>query len=377
MKKTQKQIIVFVGGETAGPVLPLLALAKEWVKQDSSIVPVFIDRRKSVAARVIPKAGFRFYATSAGKLRRYWSVKNLLSPFLILLGIIRALILFQSLRPVVVIGAGGYVQVPVIIAAWILRIPRLIHQQDIVPSFSNRLISLLANKITVTFEKSLKDFAQGTGLEKKFGQSTKIFWTGNPCDFDPVFINSQTAKEEACKLFKLETDMPTVLVMGGGSGARALNQIIQRNLPELTNVAQIIHSSGPGKMLHPALSDAKIHDRYRQYEFIDRMDLAYAAADLVITRAGLYTITALSKLGMPSIVIPMPDSHQEANAKFLYETGSAVVIDQADLNQNSLAVIVRKIFFDAKLQKNLHDNIQRILPDNAASRMIAVIKTLY
>ncbi len=376
MSKSTRQIVVFTGGETAGPILPLLALAKEWVKSDKNIVPVFLDKRKSVAARVIPKAGFKFYTMSAGKMRRYWTIKNVFSPFLILLGIVRSIFLFVTLKPVIVIGAGGYVQVPVIIAAWILRIPRVIHQQDIIPSFSNRAISLLADRITVTFEKSLKDFAQGTGLEKKFGENTKIFWTGNPCDFDKDFINSKSAKDEALQLFKLEKDFPTVLVIGGGSGARGLNQIVQHNLSELTKIAQIIHSSGPGKLLHPAAGEARIHDRYHQYEFIDRMDLAYAAADLVITRAGLYTITTLSKLGLPSIVVPMPASHQEANAQFLYETGSAVVADQSDLTGEALTALVKKVFFDGKLQKNLQANIQKILPDDASARMLTVIKPL-
>ena len=214
MKQTKKRVVAFVGGETAGPIIPLIAVGEEWVKADSTITPIFIDKRKSVAAHVVPRAGFKFHSMSAGKLRRYWSFRNLFSPVLILVGIVRSILLFASYRPAVVVGAGGYVQVPVMIAAWILRIPRLIHQQDIVPTFSNRLIAIIASKITVTFEKSLKDFSQGTGFEKKVGTNSKIYWTGNPSRLDKNFVDSSQAKKEAMDVFNLQDDYPVIFVLG-------------------------------------------------------------------------------------------------------------------------------------------------------------------
>ncbi len=138
--------------------MPLLALAKAWVNQKAEIEPVFFDKRISVGSHVVPLNGFKFYSVPAGKLRRYWTWRNSLTPFLIIGGIFKSLWLLYQLKPVVVIGAGGYVQVPVIISAWILGIPKVIHQQDIVPTFSNKLVSPLVNRITTTFEKSLKVF---------------------------------------------------------------------------------------------------------------------------------------------------------------------------------------------------------------------------
>ncbi len=370
MKKTN---IIFVGGETAGPIMPLLALAQAWIEKDPSINPIFLDIPDSVAAHIIPKASFTFQTMTAGKLRRYWSWNNLLSPLLILIGLVRSLFLFAKLRPKLVVGAGGYVQVPVILAAWIMRIPRAIHQQDIIPSFSNRSVSLLANRITVTFEKSLKDFSQGSGFEKDFGEDTKIYWTGNPSHLDDRFVLSEQAKAEAQKLFCLDKKWPTILILGGGSGAAGLNDVVRENLPDLLKTAQVIHSAGVGKMVHPSTTLSERQERYHQYEFIDRMDLAYAVADIVISRAGVGTLTELSKLGIPSLVIPMPNSHQEWNAKYLYDTDAAIIVDQSDLSAEMLGKMVRKIFFDAKLQKELSDNIMKIMPRNATEQMLQVL----
>lgn len=371
-----KKIVIFAGGETAGPIMPLLAIAKAWQERDSSITPVFFDRKVSVAAHLVPQRGFQFKTMTAGKLRRYWSFRNLLSPILILIGIIRSLILLSQLKPILVMGAGGYVQVPTIIAAWILRIPRIIHQQDVVPTFSNKVVALIANRVTTVFEKSVKDFSQGTGLEKNFAQTNKIFWTGSPCEWDKQYLQTAEARAEAIKLFKLDSDWPTVLVVGGGSGAKGLNQVVMHNLPELLKSVQVIHATGAGKQVKPPINLPEVHDRYHQYEFINRIDLAYSIADIVIARAGIGHITDLAFLSKVSIIVPMPNSHQEANAHFLYDNQAAVVIDQMDITQEMLGKIVRKILFDAKLQQTLRKNISQTIPTDSIERMFKVINSL-
>lgn len=376
MSKTKSKIIILAGGETAGPIMPLLAVAKIWKAEDPSIHPIFLDTKYSVAAHMVPRRGFEFRSMTAGKIRRYWSYKNFFSPFLIFIGIIRSLLLLASLRPILIIGAGGYVQVPVIIAAWILRIPRLIHQQDIVPSFSNRAVAVLANKITTTFEKSAKDFPQGTGFEKNYEDESKVYWIGNPCELDKTYLQSQAARDEAIKLFKLDPDWPTVLVLGGGSGAQGLNQVIAHSLPELLKTAQVIHATGIGKKVKIPKSNPKIHDRYHQYEFIDRMDLAYAISSVVITRAGIGSLTDLSVMAKPTIIVPMPSSHQESNAHFMFNAGAAIVLDQTELTPEHLGRMVKKIFFDAQLQQDLQKNISQVFPANANEKVMEIIYTL-
>lgn len=376
MKANDKNLCaVFVGGETAGPVMPLLALADAWVKTNPDLKPVFLDSRRSVGARIVPSHGYTFKSIVAGKFRRYWSIKNFFSPFLTLFGLLQALITLVRLRPVVVIGAGGYVQVPVIIAAWLLHIPRLIHQQDIIPSFSNRISTPFANKITTTFEKSVKDFPQGLGFAKSYSHYTKVVWTGNPTslNFESVTLEK---KQRAHKLFNLEPDWPTVLVIGGGSGARGLNTAVNHSLPELLKIAQVIHSTGVGKRVRPNVDIAHGHDRYHQYEFIDQVDQAYLAADVVICRAGIGTITALSALSKLSIVVPMPDSHQEWNARYLYDHQAAIILDESDITPDTLAKTVRKILFDVNLQKEMQKNIHAIMPNNGTENILEIIHEL-
>lgn len=373
-KKQKKEYALFVGGETAGPVMPLIAIANAWKLEQPNLEPVFLDVRRSVASRIVPKHGFMFKTMNSGKFRRYWSIKNFFSPALILIGVIRSIFLIFSFRPIIVLSAGGYVQVPVIIAAWILRVPRIIHQQDLMPTFSNKIVAPLATKITTTFEKSTKDFYQGSGFDKNFGKHSKIIWTGNPCAIpETERLQTKENKIVAQKLFNLDPEWPTVLVYGGGSGAVGLNQVLHHNLPELLKVAQVIHSAGKGKRLKPTFDSPQFHDRYHQFEFIDQMDKAYAAADIVISRAGIGTITELSVLGKIAIIVPMPNSHQEINAQYLYDKDAAIIVDQSDITPELLAKFVKKILFDLELQKTLVANIKAIMPANATKRILKII----
>lgn len=369
-KTVNSKYVIFACGESAGPVLPLLTVAKLWCLQDPSLKPVFIDVRKSVASRIIPKHGYVFKSIITGKLRRYWTVKNVLTPFKLLFGFIQSLFILIRLKPIVVVGAGGYVQLPVVLAAWLLRIPRIVHQQDITPTLANKLCAPFSNKITVSFEKSLKDFSQGLGFSKNYAKYHKVEWTGNPCDAE------NKPKEEAQKLFKLDPSWPTVLLIGGGSGANALNHALMHNLPELLKVAQVIHSTGVGKRVQPPIDLPAVHDRYHQYEFIEHISEALSVADIVITRAGMYTITSLAKLSKLSIIVPMPNSHQELNALYVYERNAAVVIDQTDITPETFARLVRKLLFDVHLQKQLRTNIHAIMPQHAAENMLKVILEL-
>ncbi len=362
----KSKYVVFAGGETAGPLMPLLAVAQKWQEEDPHIKPVFVDVARSVAAEVVPDYKFVFHSITTGKLRRYWSLRTVLMPFLILIGFVQSLLLLRKYRPQIVIGAGGYVQVPVILAAWFLGIPRLIHQQDVMVTLANRIMSPIATKITTTFESSLRDFLQGSGFNKDYSKLKKVIWVGNP-GLDRI---SKANKQQAIKQFGLSDKWPTLLVVGGGSGAVGLNDKIIQGLPMLTKVVQIIHSTGRGKK---QLAEAV---RYHPYEFIDRMDLAYAVADVVIARAGIGTLTELAELKKASIIIPMPGSHQEANAELVYRAKAGLVLDQRELDPETLAKVVRKVLLDASLHHQLQQNISRLLPHNASSKMLKVIQDI-
>ncbi len=148
--------------------------------------------------------------------------------------------------------------------------------------------------------------------------------------------------------------------MGGGSGAAGINSLIYEALPELCRTVQIIHSTGRGK--HKDIT----HNRYHAFEFVNRTDLAYAAADLVIARAGIATLTELSNLGKAGIIIPMPGSHQEANAVLLYKRKASIILDQRETSAAYLVSVIRRLLFDLPTQELLRKNIQKIMPHNSA-----------
>lgn len=362
--------IFFVGGETAGPLMPLMAVAEMWKAEDSTINPIFLDKKKSVAINIVPQKGYAFINFDSGKLRRYWSWWYVALPFQMLYSFIRSFLLLRKFKPQIVVGAGGYLQIPVIIMAWFLNIPTLIHQQDITPTLSNKICAPFVRKITVTFEKSLKDFPQTSGIKYDFKENTKTVWTGNPSNI------SQQSTQEAISYFKLLKDWPTILILGGGSGAQGLNLVIEHNLASLLKSFQIIHSTGRGKKFNPTEILESDLMRYHQFEFINRMDLAYSIADIVVARAGIGTITELSKLGKASIIIPMPDSHQENNALYLFQKKSSVVLDQNDITSGTLSKVLKKILFDSEQKQSLETNIKNIMPSDATKQVLIQIKNL-
>ena len=253
-------------------------------------------------------------------------------------------------------------QVPLVWAAWLLKIPVVLHQQDLLPSLANSLCQFAAKKITVSFESSQRDFASSLGLFYKKNAS-KIILTGNPFRQHLKEVN----REEAQKFFKLKSDLPTLLVLGGGTGAAWLNNLILDSLPQLSKTVQILHSTGVGKF-----SKHKFKNYY-PYEFISDMGKAYSVADIVLCRAGLSTITELSNLSKVSIIVPMPDSHQEVNAFFLHQHGAAIIAEQEKLDKEILISIIRRLIFEPEVQLALKKNISALMPKNAAEKIAEVI----
>ncbi len=354
---------MLAGGLSGGPVTPLIAISQEWQKHDEHIMPVLVDLKKSASAIFAKDRKIQFHSIITGKLRRYWAWQNFFAPILLLIGLIQSILLLKKYKPIAVLGAGGFVQIPLIIAAWILRIPRFIHQQDVKPTLSNQICSMFANLVTTTFEFSIRDFLQGTGLGHKYITTDKVIWTGNPM----VIPETKTTKKEALEEFKLHEKLPVLLVMGGGTGSQALNTLIIQSLPELTKVVQVIHSTGRDK------HEQRSHDNYRSYSFIENTDAAYKAADIVVSRAGIATLTELAMHKKASIIVPMPDSHQEYNAGLLYQTKSAIVLDQTELTVELLIKTIRKILFDVDFQKQMTDNFQLLFPPHAANKIYKLI----
>ncbi|MDB4940105.1 MAG: murG [Candidatus Doudnabacteria bacterium] len=364
--------ILLTGGGSGGPVMPLIAVQQKINSEFPETEFLFIGTKNGPESEMVAKYHLPFVAISAGKWRRYFTIKNLLTPFQVFNGFVKATSIIKTFQPDVIFAAGGFVSVPVILAGWLLRKKIVIHQQDVQPSLTNQLVAPLATKITVTFESSLKDFRISSGffltpVNSKTGNE-KIIWTGNPVREE--LLHPKKDLKEMKKDFNIDDNQLVILFLGGGTGAAALNQILFEALPELVKFSHIIHSTGKGKGI-----DFK-NPGYHPYELISNMNEAYAVADIVISRAGLSTITELIALKKVSIIIPMPNSHQESNATILNINDAAICFDQDKLNAETLISIIRKIMYDAQWQKQLKDNLQKIMPIDATARISKIILSL-
>lgn len=318
---------------------------------------LWLGTKFGLEREMVGKAGINFEAVSGGKWRRYFSFKNLADIAKIKIGFFQALFIMLKWRPNLVMSAGSFISVPIVWAAWILRVPALIHQQDIQPGLANKLMAPFAKIITVAFESSLKDYGK------------KAVWIGNPVR------RSLGAPISKSQFSNIDSNLPIILIVGGGTGAMAINKLVEESLNELTKFCQIIHITGKNKSnrnLAPRVAG------YESYEFLDadKMASALKAADLVVTRAGLGILSELSYLGKPSIIIPMPDSHQEANAEYFKNKKAAIVIGQKYLTAESFAQMIKDLLSDETMRFRLSANMRNAMKPGADRDMVNIIKNL-
>lgn len=350
--------IMMAGGGTAGSVSPLIAIYEKIKSISPEAEFIFIGTKNGIPENEMLRGyAMDIVAIYGGKFRRYFDLRNISDIFLTLIGFFQALRIIFKTKPDIIIGTGGYISVPVIWAGWVNRIKILLHQQDITPSLSNILGINLANKITVSFEKSLRNFP-----------STKTIWTGNPVQQSIL----QGDFEVANQIYDLDKNLPLILVMGGGTGALGLNTIVNQSLSELIKFSQIIVLTGPGKRIKGIENS-----RFKQFEFIkDGMNDLLARADLVVARAGLSTITELSALGKLSILIPMLNTHQEKNSEYLAERNAAIVISQLNLSPSILVRKIKDILNNDPVRNNLQQNISNIMKKNSVDLIVDEILNL-
>lgn len=353
--------VLFVGGGTGGSVTPLIAIAQYLKAEVTNIQCVWFGTASGPEKKLVMAEDIIYYRILSGKLRRYFSLKNFIDIFLVFFGVIQSFLFLIKIKPDVIVSAGSYVAVPVGIAAWILRIPHLIHQQDLLPGLANKILSYLAKTITVSYPE-----------EAQFFKLKKVVYTGNPVRFS-IFAGN---KEKARELLGLEQSLPTILVVGGGTGALRLNQLVTGALPELLTFCQIIHITGKNKKFAP-LAVKNLSNRYHQFDFlVNEIPDILAIADLVITRAGMGFLTELSALSKASIIIPMPNSHQEINAKYFCEKKATLCFDQNSLSSQSLVQDIKDLIYDQASLNFLRFNINKLYQPDATKLLVEEILKL-
>ncbi len=342
--------VLLAGGGSGGSAAPVLAVAQELHRRGPCEF-LYVGTASGPERDLVASLGIPFRTVQTGKLRRYWSLQNLADLFRIPLGLAESLALVASFHPDVAFAAGGFAAVPPLLAASLLRRPVVIHQQDVEPGLANRILAPFATAITVTFAPSAGHFPR-----------SKARVTGNPVRREIL----EGSREEALRLFGFRADKPVLLVTGGGTGALGLNRLIARAVPLLVPHCQILHITGRGKEVEVT----HLGSDYRQVEFLtEEMAHALAAAKVVISRAGLSTLTELAALGKPTVLVPMPRSHQNANAAAFARENAALVLQEEGLNPEKLAETVLALLQDEQRLTVLGERARALMPPGAEVRI--------
>lgn len=315
-----KNLLVFTGGGTAGHVTPNLAL----IHVLSSEYDIqYIGSNTGVERKLVEAEGIAYHAVQSGKLRRHFSLKTALTPFKLLLGIFQSFLLVRKLKPKLVFSKGGFVALPVVIGAWLNRVPVIAHESDLSPGLANKLSFPFVNTICVTFDAG----------KNYFKNSDKVRVTGTP--IRPELF--QGSRDEGLAQCRFNQDKPCVLVVGGSQGAQVLNNCIREQLDDLCTRFNIIHLCGAGKL------DASLIGRtgYFQLEYAHQeLPDLFAASDIILSRAGanaLYEILALEK---PHVLVPLSRRYSRGdqidNARYFQEKGVSVVLDEEKMTSRDV-----------------------------------------
>ena len=359
--------IIISGGGTGGHVFPAIAIADALTSISPEVKVLFVGAEGKMEIEKVPAAGYEIKTLWISGLQRKITFRNLLFPVKLIHSTLKARQIIKDFKPHAVIGVGGYASGPTVKAAASMNIPTLIQEQNSYPGITNKMLAKTAKKICVAYPD----------MEKYFPAS-KIILTGNPVRKD--IIHPDAGKDEALNFFGFERGKPVVLIVGGSLGARTINTSIHRSLKELSDAGlQILWQTGIayGETARAAILPFE-NAGIRQFDFITRMDLAYAVADVVVSRAGALAVSELCITGKPSILIPSPnvaEDHQTKNALALVKRNAAEYIKDAQAG-TKLATAVIALALNPARKAELTDNIRLLAKPNAATDIAAIIMEL-
>jgi UDP-N-acetylglucosamine--N-acetylmuramyl-(pentapeptide) pyrophosphoryl-undecaprenol N-acetylglucosamine transferase len=358
--------IVFTGGGSGGHFFPIIAIAQEinaLVAEQKLVLPkLYYVGPEPYDRKALYENSILFKQSPAGKIRRYFSLLNVIDLTKTAFGIVRALLLLFSIYPDVVFSKGGYASFPTVFAARLLRIPVIIHESDAVPGRANKWAGKFAQRVAISYPEVGKYF-----------DSKKVAFTGIPVRKELFTI----AHEGGQHFLDLEEGVPTVLILTGSQGAQRINDIVIDALPRLVERYQIIHQTGRAHITEVTRTAEVVLEknaqkaRYRPFDFLDPLALRMAAgaADIVLSRAGSGTIFEIALWGIPSIVIPIPEtiSHDQRENAFAYaRSGAATVIEEGNLTPNVLVAEIERILTNEKLKETMSIAAKKFSKPNAA-----------
>lgn len=375
--------ILLAGGGTLGPVTPLLAVAEAWRVVDPSVEFVWVGTPSGPDRKVVEAAGLRFVSIPVARLTRYPSVEWLMLPVNLFRAARQSWKILKDERPNLVASAGGFTGVPLIVAARILGIPSWLHQQDVRPILSSKLVVPFVTWISTAWELSLSAFPKGKSAwvgNPVRANGTKVPENSLPRDFSPASTDfpgtlvPSGSRESAVRRFGLDPSRQTVLVFGGGGGALFLNRLMETIGREVAETANVIHIVGTGKMT-PALE--QMGDNYVAVELLtEAMSDALTAADLVVCRAGMGTISDLAARGKAAIVVPLPNSPQEDNARVLEAGEAALVLREGTTSPQECLEAIRGLLRDEQRRRSLGDGVRRLLRTDVAGALVERLRRI-
>ena len=356
MKENKPYRIILSGGGTGGHIFPAIAIANELRAADPSVEILFVGANGKMEMEKVPRAGYKIAGLPVSAFHRRLSVKNLLFPFRLLASMIKAGRVIREFRPDLVIGTGGFASGPVLRVAARKGILTMIQEQNSFPGVTNRLLARKVARICVAYP----------GMDRYF-PADKMVLTGNPVR--PDLKIPENRMEEARRFFNVTDTLPVILIFGGSQGARTLNQSLLSHIGQLAvSPVEIIWQTGTA--FYPTARDAVKASNARNIrvlEFINEMNFAYAIASLVICRSGAITLSELSLLGKPAILVPLPsaaENHQAKNAQTFVDAGAARLVTDAEAPVHLVGAMLALVNDPAALSV-MSLNIKRFAKPNA------------
>jgi len=356
--------IILSGGGTGGHIYPAISIANELKNRYPNAEFLFVGAKDKMEMEKVPQAGYKIEGLWISGIQRKLTAKNLSFPFKLICSLFKSRKIINQFKPDVAIGTGGFASGPLLQVAVSKGVPSLIQEQNSYPGITNKILSKKADKVCVAYD----------GLERFF-PADKIIKTGNPVRQDLLSIDNKSV--EAKDYFHLKHSKKTLLVLGGSLGARRINELIEAKLEffQIQNV-QIIWQCG--KLYYNTYRQYSTLEHVQVHAFVNKMDMAYAAADFIISRAGAGSVSELCIVGKPVIFIPSPnvaEDHQTKNANAIVEKNGAVLIKEEELEvdfENKFLQIVNSL----EKQKELGTNIKKLALINATQDIVDEVEKL-
>ena len=356
--------IILTGGGTGGHLIPLIVVARKIREKVPNVDLIFMGPKGELEKKLLSQENIPIVRVFSGKVRRYFSLLNVLDFFKVIIGIIQCLWLLLFYMPDAIFSKGGYASFPVVLIGWLYRIPVLVHESDSIPGKANQILSKFAKRVAISYPNA-----------RQFFLSSQVALTGNPIREN---IN-QGNPAKARSIFSLTEGKKLIFIYGGSQGAREINNKILNLVPKLIVNYDIIHQTGEKniKEVEKKAADLGIKAGYHGYypiAFIgEELADILAAADLVISRAGANSIAEIAANQKPAILVPIDKSandHQRMNAYELSKINACIVLDEKNLGEHLLMKTIDKVMMDEDLRKQLSENIKVFYHPEAAEKIV-------